>query len=40
MDYLFDLPAASAVIPVQHSVADSPQNPTFFGDNIKDPPPK
>jgi hypothetical protein len=40
MDFLFDLPAASAVIPVQHTVDDSTQAPTIMVGDVKDPPPK
>lgn len=39
MEFLFDLPHASAVLPVSADVTMPNQDPAMIGDNIKDPPP-
>ncbi len=38
MDFLFDLPAASAVLPVAHQPIDANQNPSLYGPDIPNPP--
>jgi hypothetical protein len=38
MDFLFDLPAAVAVLPVEHIITDS--SPALLGDIPIKPPPK
>ncbi len=39
MEFLFDLPHASAVLPVLEHVINLSEPPAAMGDTIKDPPP-
>ena len=39
MEFLFDLPLASAVLPVLELATDLNQAPSMMGDTIKPPPP-